>query len=140
MSFHDQTLYEWARQFRATLSPETRQLIAEAQFDLLFGPNGLDDIEGNWPGFGTALFLISEALEAVPSVLYIDTMIGCWSETEPEPTACDACHGEVPENENDYQCPVCLGNAEVVCSGDYVKVERRQLISAIVGKEMGAYL
>jgi hypothetical protein len=139
------TLEAWAKEYRATLTPEIRSLIEGARQDLHFGPAYGE--KSDFPGFETATLKIREALEEIPSRLFIDTGAECWSEREPELDECGNCYaqGEVenPDSETGEKmaCPHCDGSGKVEpFLEETYQVERHDLIGALVGRELAGYL
>ncbi len=139
---YDRTLAAWGKTF--DLSPEIRTLIRQANDDLYDGPWG----DVGYPGFSTACRIIREALEDVPSSIYIDANSEMWQEEEPEPVKCEACDGQGTitighgDDAFDTMCDECKGAG---CFGAYEfsewwKVERAELIEALVGKELAPYV
>jgi hypothetical protein len=131
----EKTVKEWAKEWRTeNLSPETQRLITLASFDLYFGPIGDVDDDGNpWPGFQKACEIIREAVEDVPSVLFVDDGAGYWQESEPESERCEECKGVGCEtcNKQGYFDPPWE---------DFYKLGRKELRELIVGKELAKYL
>lgn len=164
----DKELQGWATEFRKTLLDETKRLIGQAKYDLWFGPSGggLDDADpcddcggvgawdgktcdtckgsgelGVYPGFEIACERICEALEDVPSVLFFDVQCGGWSEKEPSPDECQACSGTGFFDGDEDECIDCRGEGSFEPDWEaYVKIERPQLIVALVGKELAEYV
>jgi hypothetical protein len=108
------TLEAWAKEYRATLEPNVKRLVDQANFDLYNGPSGNDD---DFPGFTTATRTIADALDDLPSVLYVD--LGCEGWQDVEPT---------------------WDHDAGVFEEDYCRVERHDLIGALVGRELAEYL
>ena len=97
-------LAEWANTWRGEhLTPAVEKLITQATFDLLYGPNTVDDTTDEtsdwygWPGFTSACAEITRALADMPRTLYIDTQAGF--ATDVKPTFDDP---EFPEDEQDW--------------------------------------
>lgn len=148
-------LEKWAKEWRdENLTDEQKRLIAQAKFDLWFGCR-----EEGYPGWETATACISAALEDLPRQLYINEFCEDWSEREPEPEDCPECNatGQVecvshPDYHwSDEGCPDCDGTGMWECPNcdegklepsweDWTLVERKQLVQAIVGKELAEYL
>jgi hypothetical protein len=101
------------------LDEETLKLIRQANFDLYYGPSGNDD---DFPGFVTACRRIAEALSDVGD-LYVDEQSECVSDVEPN--WCDGCDDEE-----------CTGSDP----GTWYRYERRDVIRAIVGRELVGYV
>src|SRR5580693_5835884 len=111
----DRTLAAWAKEYRETLDPSIVKLIEGAKQDLRFGPAYGE--ESDFPGFETACLAIKSALENMPRTLYVDVDAEQWSETEPEPSDCDACCAsghdiQAPEDDDD-PCPECHGTGAI---------------------------
>ena len=123
----------WAQQWRdENLSEYDRQLIAQANYDLWYGPCQ----EDGYPGFTAACEHIKQALVDVPSQMYFSTECDDWCETEPTALGtCYACDG-------DGLCAVCNGTGEVEypCAEDWTLLNRPALINALVGRELGEYV
>lgn len=80
---YDNILKDYAREWR-TEHPETSRLIAQAMFDLYYGPGCPEE---DYPGFEAACRAIREELPAGPAWYAVD--LGWWVSDEPE--ACDDC-------------------------------------------------
>lgn len=144
---YERTLRAWAAEWRAANLGEdryTRELIANANYDLWYGPHDYE----NWPGFETACREIKRALKSVPSTLYVDTDAECWTETEPpQYEQCPDCEGGwatgIPESDGEA-CETCDGTGEIESAtpsdGGWWEVSRRDLVRAIVGKELAEYV
>jgi hypothetical protein len=142
----DRTLAAWAKEYRETLDPSIVKLIEGAKQDLHFGPAYGE--ESDFPGFETATCKIREALEDMPSVLYVDTGAECWSESESGPDECGNCYaqGTVADEDSEdesakVECPCCngTGKTEPFLEETY-QVERHDLIGALVGRDLAGYL
>jgi len=127
-------LKDWTKETKETLDAEVKKLISQANFDLYYGPSGggLDDEDEDgtpaYPGFETACREIRRALSDLPSTVYVDEDSGCWTTTEP---SCWTCGG----------CEECDGEDLCVLEpGPYVVYERKDLIRAIVGRELAEYV
>ena len=144
----DSTLEAWAKEQRQALDATIRQRIQQANYDLYFGPVGdgavgdpasdSDDWAG-YPGFTKATAEIAYALDSVPSRLFFDVDAGYWTDHEPESEKCDACDGTGLDGED--QCEVCQGSGycEPIWECWY-EVDRKDLLRAIVGRELVSYL
>lgn len=113
------TLEAWVKEYRAGLEPSTLRLIAQANYDLHYGPTGggLDDEDSEYPGFTKATRAIRSALDDLPSALYVD--LGCEGWQDVEPT---------------------WDHDAGVFEEDYCRVERHDLVKALIGKELAAYV
>lgn len=159
MKAYERTLEAWAAEFKAALAPETVKLIAQANYDLYNGPvcdgaigDPAEDDEEEWqhyPGFIAATRKIRDALDDVPSRLSLDTDAECRSTFEPGPEECPECNGDgeirslfqsedAPETET---CSHCDGHGvvEPFTEGIY-ETERRDLVRALVGRELVEYV
>ena len=135
----DRTLAAWAKEFREGLDPSIVKLIEGAKQDLHFGPAYGE--ESDFPGFETACLAIKRALEDVPSTLYVDTGAGCWSQSEPEPEECLECNGAGTYDDDETPCLDCNGSGKVPpYTEETYQVERRDLVRALVGKELAEYV
>jgi hypothetical protein len=115
-------LRDWAKEKRQELGPEIISLIGKAKYDLYYGPSG-GGLEEDYPGFEKATKKISAALDdVVPSTLYIDTQAGGWSDSEPD------WEEEDEEGVRSYH------------QEDWYKVDRKDLIAALVGDELAQYV
>jgi len=136
----DRTIEAWAKEYRASLEPEIRRLIVQANWDLFYGPGcpDADDDRSAYPGFETAMDQITRALDDVPSVLYVNTDAECWTETAPETVeTCWECNGETP----DEPCAVCRGDGVIETSyPDTYQVDRSTLVRALLGSELAGSL
>lgn len=110
----DRTLEAWGKETRSNLEPKVLDLIRGANWDLYNGPLSVEDAEAqgikDWPGFGKATEQIREALDDVRE-MFVDTESETWSTSEPE----------------DY-------------GFGYWRVERRDLLRALVGRELVEYV
>jgi hypothetical protein len=131
----DRTLKAWAAEFLGTLSDETRNLIMSANRDLWEGPHA----EDGYPGFVRATLAIREALEDVPSTLWIDVGAEYWSTSEPKAEPCETCSGNGYDSD-DQTCPDCTEGWVEPFTEETYRVERRDLVRALVGKELAEYL
>jgi hypothetical protein len=136
---YDRALKAWAKEFRATLDESVRNLIAQANFDLYYGPSGTDE---EYPGFETATKTIKEGLAGIPSTLYIDADSETWSDTEPQSEQCEAClgHGVDVKVGSGSQCSECMGQGTFDPAGEWYHLERKDLLTAIVGRELAGYV
>ena len=144
----ERTLEAWAKEQRQALDATIRQRIQQANYDLYFGPvgdgavgdpaDGSDDWAG-YPGFTKATAEIADALDAVPSRLFLDVDAEYWTDHEPEGEKCEECHGEgATEGE---KCDLCNGVGVIEPAWEcWYEVDRKELLRAIVGKELVAYL
>lgn len=82
MKAYNRVPESWAKEYKACLSDEIRQLISMANFDLYCGP-GCNDSE-YWHGFSDACLKIRNALDDIPDQLWVDVDCENYSETEPE--------------------------------------------------------
>jgi hypothetical protein len=155
-SLFTRTLKAWARQWEEEHHPkeekkvsEFRRMVNLATWDLYYGPIGdgsfgdpTVDIDGNenewsgYPGFTSALDKIKVGLESVPSQLWIDNIAEDWQETEPQATLCDVC----ADDTDDSECDFCVDGMVEPFWEDYTVVDRKDLLEAILGKELPAYL
>ena len=140
----DPTLNEWAKQWKTeNLDEEMRRLIRQADFDLWYGPirDGGDPDCDEYPGFTEACDRIKDALRDLPRELYIDADFGDWSESEPEPERCEACDGQGKVTDGDERkCEECSGCGCFEASGDWWRIEYREVVEVIVGQELGEYV
>ena len=148
---YDRTLASWAKEWREeNLSPEVERLITQATYDLHFGPypespEQEEDDWKDWPGFSSACETIKDACEDMPRVLYIDTDCEYWQTSEPENEECCSCEGSGTYTEEDagetFDCDACKGTGSVEPYWDcWYKAEKKDLLRAIVGKELAKYL
>ena len=157
---YERTLADWSKHWeKENLNEEIRKLINLADFDLHYGPVGscddpVEDEFGNqnewskYPGFSSACYKIKEALQELPSQLYIDADVEQWQDSEPEPGACQTCDGEGTVGDDDPtheqvrkdKCPDCKGTGAWELFSDWWKVERADLVKKIVGKELSEYV
>jgi hypothetical protein len=151
------TLEAWAKEYRAEHIPaDVNRLINLATYDLYYGPVGDGAVgdpatdehgqENEWagyPGFVSATDKIKSALDDVPSRLFVDTGAECWSEREPGPDECSECNGTGTTDHvtDDDTCSFCDGSGKVEpFLEETYQVERHDLIGALVGKELAAYV
>ncbi len=117
------TLEQFANEWREH-NPRASNLIAAANWDLYQGPHG----DGEYPGFQSAVREISNALDNVGD-LWVDVEFGGWCEREP------TWHHDCSEND-------CVDS----CGDDgqwpefWAHVDRSDVLRAIVGKELVAYV
>jgi hypothetical protein len=155
---YQKLLMEWAKKWKAEhLTPEVRKLISQANFDLYNGPvkDGAfgDPAEGDeewssYPGFSKACKLIAEALNDLPSDLYLDTDSDFVSEIEPQPEKCQTCDGEGTVGDDDPtheqvrkdKCSDCDGRGSFDPAGEWYHAEPFEIRNAIVGKELSEYV
>lgn len=154
---YERTLTDWAKQWETeNIDAQVRKLINLADFDLHYGPVSVHSYEpenewSEYPGFISACDKIKEALHDLPSRLYIDAECEDWQTSEPEPTACETCHGRgevehymTDDNEIGHDVPIkcndCLGTGAWEVFGDYWQLERLDLVKKIVGKELSEYV
>ena len=110
----DRLLEAWAEEWKsANLDEATRTLIAQANHDLYCGPLPMEN-ETDYPGFTSACKRIRKALDDAPSTLWIDVESEIACDTEPDWTE----HFEE----------------------DHYKATRRDVLQALVGRELVAYL
>ena len=141
----------WAADWKNDyLNEHVRTLIAQSTYELWYGPT-IGDWEETYPGFQSACIAILQALENLPSDLYINVEDGCWQEMAPDLIKCDTCDGEGEiilyhtddlnkEDEIDRtQCPACKGRGCFDAEGWY-KIDRQQLKEVVVGKELAQYV
>ena len=150
-SSYDKLLEEWSSKWKnENLSPEVCKLINQANQDIYYGPicDGAygdpaidDDDLKSYPGFITAIKLITQALKDIPSDLYLDTETGEVLEHEPKGEKCEACdgNGRTIENEDEI-CPDCNGQCWFSPAGDWWHVERSDIRIALVGYELSNYV
>lgn len=133
---YERTLKAWVKEFRENLDRPMRELIGQANFDLYYGPTGTDE---GYPGFETAVKRIKAVCADVPSTLYVDADAEGWSESEPEPEKCAACDGK---GEDAYcnPCSECNGQGHFEPGGDWYRLDRKDLLTAIVGRELVEYV
>jgi len=154
---YDRVLETFAKDYRKQhFDAEVAKAVRLANYDLHFGPPCASDCcapatdehgnENEWSGFSfeEACIAIKEALEDLPSKLYIDVMCEDYSDSEPQYEDCPVCDksGMTVNDEGDeIKCDNC--NGEGIFEPDYeniYEVERLQLIKAIVGKELSNYV
>ena len=159
----DVNLETWAKEWRETnVTPDVQRLINLASYDLYYGPACASDVadpptdefgnENEWSGFSfeRACIAIKNALEDLPSVLYVEDGGDCWSESEPESEECENCDGTGKTAVS--HCDHCGADTSTVCDtcdGEgrldpglefFTKYERRELKRAIVGRELAEYV
>ena len=120
----------------------------QANFDLYYGPvadgavgdPATDDPEEwqGYPGFVSATRAIREALDDVPSTLYVDIDAEDWSEREPQPYTCLECNGSAVVD--GAPCPHCHEGQCEPFTEDTYRVDRRDLVRALLGSELAASL
>jgi hypothetical protein len=155
---YDRILEAWSKKWKEeNLTDEVRKLINQANFDLYYGPinDGAigdpaeDDEElKKYPGFSKAVAIIIKALDDLPSDLYLETETGFVSESEPQPEKCQTCDGEGTVGDDDPthrqvredRCTDCDGRGCFDTTGDWWHVERRDILIAILGKELSSYV
>lgn len=154
-SQYKRVLNSWVKSFRANhFDATTNKAINLATFDLWYSapsdgsvndpPSDEYGNENEWSGydFVKACKLISTACEEVPSVLYINTEFEDFSESEPDQfEECPECKGTGSfgsyYDDDDEECFTCKGEGKVEAYLEgWWKVERKQLIEAILGKEL----
>jgi hypothetical protein len=140
---YQKTLQEWAQEWKQEhLSEDVKKLIAQANFDLWYGSSGLEgeDEEDPYPGFTTATETISDALEDMPSSLYIDEQSDYVSDSEPEGDKCEGCEGMgTYDDEEESKCLDCNGTGYIEPEPYYL-VERSDIRAALLGKELAPYI
>lgn len=108
----DEYLQTWKQEH---LTERIRKLINFASYDLYYGPSVERDENFPYPGFSKACKEIAQALDdADLSELYVDTMVEEVYDTEPQ---------------------VDEFGMELI-----YKIERHEVIEALVGKELGKYI
>ena len=129
MGLYESEVQSWAQKYEAALPAKVVQMIGMANGDLYGGPyaNGerfTDEDGGNevvYPGFTEACQIVREGLDDLGEV-YIDVQCGGWQDREPE--------GEEDEEGNwlepDWE--------------DWIYLERRDAVQAVVGRELAAYV
>lgn len=145
---YEEAFKKWGSAWKEeNLSEDVRKLIKQANFDLFYGPinDGAvgDPAEGDedlakYPGFTTACKQIRDAIDALPSSLYVDEETDEVRESEPEQETCGDCHGEGGNGEG--ICEGCNGVGGFEPAGTWVHLERREIRSLIVGSELVSYL
>jgi hypothetical protein len=132
----EKTLQQWAKQWKTeNLTEEDRRIINQANMDLYMGCH-----EEDYPGWEDALALIKTALKEVPSILYVDTYAEDWTENDPSMEPWEKC-SECDDTPNEEGCAVCFGEGVVeTCLEGWYSIERKQLVQAIVGRELVSYL
>jgi hypothetical protein len=136
---YQKALQEWAQEWKQEhLSEDIKQLISQANMDLWHGPFWGE--EDAYPGFVPACKEISQALEDMPSSLYIDEQSDYVSDSEPEGDKCDGCSGEgTYDDEEESKCLDCNGTGYIEPEPYYL-VERADIRAALVGKELAPYI
>jgi hypothetical protein len=147
----DKVLADWAKAWKEeNLTDEQRKLISQANWDLYNGParDGSfgdpteDDEEwDSFPGFSKAVDLIKDALDDAPRTLYIDDQSEEVMEREPQVDACEDCNGTGKVEGEDFitKCESCSGSG-VGFQPEYYKIERAEILKALVGKELVQYV
>lgn len=102
---------------KESLSPEVRELIAQAYSDLYFGPLAIG--EEGYPGFERALEIIEQELANAPTEVYVEEC-GYVCEGEPQPWK--------DEETGEFVYPM------------YYSFNKKDVLSAILGKELATYL
>lgn len=129
------------------------RLIAQCNFDLHHGPindgavgdpAATDEELKKYPGFTTAIKLISQALADLPFDLYLNIETEEVLEIEPEWDKCEHCDGEgetfTDDSEHYLECEECHGQCGFEPAGDWWHVERDELRKVVVGKELSEYI
>lgn len=142
-----QPLKVWADDYRKTmLNQHVQDLIRMANYDLHFGPcNGFGpcsdcgepgETQTEWLGFEKATVEIAAALDDAPRTLWVDTVCDIVSDVRPAETdPCYQCEGL------DKDCELCQGHGEInACFEDIVEIDRREILAAIVGKDLAEYV
>lgn len=151
-SAFDRTIAAWAKEWRKEhITPEIKRLIRLASWDLHFGPipanvDSDDDDFAGFPGFEKACEQINDAVSDLPRDLYIDADGEYWFIGEPSSfEECYNCEGrcEVPAGAEEFtdKCGICNGSGVVDTFLESIyKVEYKDLLAAIVGKELAQYI
>ena len=155
-SAFERVLEEWAKDYRSNyFTSEVSKAVQLANYDLHFGPACQSDCaepptdeygnENEWSGFSfdKACIAIKEACEDIPHKIWIDIQGECWQDDEPQNEECPECNdGIICNDEGDeIKCSNCNGEGVLEPMWkDYYEVERRQLIVALVGKELTHYV
>jgi len=148
VSRYGRTIEVWAKEWRKEhLTSEIERLIQQANWDLHFGPPAdVDSDDYDFPGFEKACEQIKDAVSDLPRDLFIDTDSESWFDGEPSSTEeCCECQGagEVPDGDEEFydKCVMCngAGYTDAWLEGIY-KVEYKDLLKAIVGKELTQYI
>jgi hypothetical protein len=125
-------LAAWVKDYREAMSRELHDLITMAKMDLYFGPYYEEDDPERptkWPGFITACKRIYDALDDIPSRIWVaEYDPECWQDLEPD-TCAHECGEEPPDG-------MCNG----AHYGDFYQFDRAQLIEALLGKELIHYV
>ena len=123
-SAYERVLEGWAKDYRKEhFTPEVAKALRLANYDLHFGPPCQSDCcaeptdeygnENEWSGFSfeKACIAIKEALQDLPSKLYIDVMCEDYSTSLPEQEECSECNdGMIRNDEGDeIKCSNCNG-------------------------------
>jgi hypothetical protein len=150
---YEKVLSAWAKETRASFSPEVRKAINLASYDLHFGPPCASDCadpptdehgnENEWSGFSfdKACKTIKEALkDVVPNTLYVNTDSEYYSEDMPCDIECPVCEGSKIDSDEDTECTNCAGTGSIQDNEGWYQVERKDLIKAILGKELANYV
>jgi len=145
---YEEALKKWVRTWRDEhLSEDVRKLIKQANYDLFYGPinDGAvgdpaeeDEELAKYPGFTSACKQIRDAIDGLPSDLYIDTDSGEVRDSEPEAERCEACEGEGVVD--GITCEECQGHGGFDPSGDWWHAERREIRACLLGTELVSYL
>ena len=111
------------------IDEETETLINQVNFDLFYGPSGLDD---DYPGYQTAMDTLSRIFDEVPTVLFIEVSSEYVTDKEPEPCVpCLECDGD------GEPCEYCDGEGWTEESlEDWSQLDRRQALAMVVGSEL----
>lgn len=144
---YEEAFKKWGSAWKKeNLSEDVVKLIKQANFDLFYGPinDGAvgDPAEGDedlakYPGFTSACRQIRDAIDSLPSSLYVDEETDQVSESEPEVEKCTECDGQ---GGNGTVCEGCNGAGGFEPAGTWVHLERREIRSLIVGSELVSYL
>jgi hypothetical protein len=145
---YEEALKKWVRTWRDEhLSEDVRKLIKQANYDLFYGPinDGAvgdpaeeDEELSKYPGFTSACKQIRDALDDLPSDLYLDEESDEVRTSEPEHEKCEACDGEGLVD--DITCEECQGNCGFEPAGTWYHAERSDILGVVVGKELAAYV
>lgn len=142
MSAWERVLKLWAKSYRESLDTRVQDLIAMAHCDLWYGPHTAETFQEEdptretiYPGFSAA---VGEIARALPSTLWIDT--GTEDCLESEPSLVETCY-ECAAEEGCEDCNVCGGRGELdAYLEDIVEVGRKDIVRAVVGKELAEYV
>jgi hypothetical protein len=139
----EKVLSAWAKEYRLSLAPEVRKAINLATHDLWYSapsdgstsdpPTDEYGNENEWSGysFDGACKMIKDALNDLPSTLYIDTDCEDYFTSMPENEECPECDG------NGYPCHNCNGSGTLEPMWDHIyQVEKSDLKKAILGKDL----